>query len=202
MRFSDFLLALLFLFITAFVWYAHIVYLSPYYLLWFSNHISLFIVFGILLRSKFIFTSIFCLGFLYELFWVADFFSNVVFGFRLFGITDYLLVPGYPKFGFFAAFVHFLNPIALIYFLNKFGYHSRGYLGSIFHGAAIWLISLIFVPKELNLNCAFANCLPALPIPNWLWQIAWPFITIGIIFLQFLVLKKIFKHAKSATAHL
>lgn len=164
-------------------------------LLWLSNHWALINGVAFLMRSSFIFSYVVVLGVVPELFWIVDFLFMLA-GQPLFGITNYWFAPDYPMSMAMLSLQHILNPFAALYGLLRFGFHKKAWLGSVIHGLAIWLIGLVLVNPSYNINCAWSNCLGALPIPDQVWQISWPLIMIAHIALVYFLMQKWFGKRK------
>lgn len=141
-----------------------------YEFFWLSNHWALINGIAFLARSRFMFSYIVALGIVPEIFWVVDF-AFMATGQPFLGITNYWFDANYPFSLKVTALQHFLNPFASIYGVARFGFHKKAWIGATVHGMSILLISLVFFGKDQNVNCVWKNCIPVLPIRNFIWQI-------------------------------
>ncbi len=159
-------------------------------LFWLSNHWALINGIAFLSGSSFIFSSVTVLGIIPELFWVVDFLFLLFTGHQLFGITNYWFAPEYSIVLKILNLQHIINPLAALYGVKRFGFHHKAWIGGIGYGIFIWLIGLLIIGRVYNVNCAWKNCILFLPIPDLVWQIAWPFVAIGLILVMCRILGK------------
>lgn len=159
-------------------------------LFWACNNVALFLAFAFFYRSKFVFTSIASLLFIPQLFWIVDFFVRLS-GTTFLGVTDYLFVPDYPVLWFILSLKHLLLPFIAVWAVYKYGFDKNGWKGAIGYGVILWLLGIIFNSAQ-NINCAYRNCITAIPIPDLAWITVYPIIMLGIIWLQYSLLKKYF----------
>jgi len=152
---------------------------TSYNLVSFCNHTSIILGLAFIFRSSFWITAELNIGLFPQLLWSIDFLSKLIFNRFIFGFTNYMFFPDYPKALYILSWNHvFIVPIALLglYFLNT--PKKDAWKGSLLHG--ILLIPLSHIFDNRNLNCMLESCVPFIPT-NALYKIIWPFIMLIIV---------------------
>jgi len=158
----------------------------PQYAVWFSNHAFIILGLALLFGSRFWAFAELCLGAIPELVWSTDFLYNLFTGKQLWGFTAYMFKNGAFDWLHLYSLQHILFIPAALYAIYLLGEPAKNaWQGSIIHGSIMWGVSFLF-PYDFNINCVYHKCIFDLPF----YQITWPLIIIGHIFLiYFLVLK-------------
>ncbi|MBI4145562.1 hypothetical protein HY493_05165 [Candidatus Woesearchaeota archaeon] len=162
------------------------------YLFWACNHVTLLLAIAFWRRSGLLFTSIASVVFIPQLFWIVDFFVRLT-GTQFLGVTEYLFVPDYPAVWLVLSLKHLFLPFVAVWGVRRYGLAKEGLVGAFIYGIALLLVSYALNPNY-NINCAYQNCLTGLPIPSWLWTFGYPIVMAGLIWLQFILLKRYVRH--------
>ncbi len=162
---------------------------NPVYVFWLSNHVPLIIGIAILTRNSFLLAAEMSLLFIGELGWVLDFISKLLFGFYIFGSTEYMFNPAYPATLYWASMEHLIilpAGILALFLLKKA--EKNAWVLSLAHGTIILIISFLF-GSAYNLNCAYKSCITWLPTFDF-YSAVWPIIyfTVFVVPINFLLL--------------
>ena len=144
-----------------------------HFLIWFCNNTSFIIGAAILFRSRFWLTAELSIAFFPQILWSIDFLSKLFFDKFIFGFTDYMFFPSYPKALYILSWNHlFILPVALIvlYYMGK--PVKDAWKGSAIHGAII-LIPSFLLSSLGNINCVTESCIFFIPT-NLAYKILWP----------------------------
>jgi len=162
---------------------------NPQYFVWFSNHTFIILGLALLFRSPFWAFAELCLGALPELIWSADFLYTFFTGSQLWGFTSYMFTDSGFNWLHLYSLQHIVFVPAALYSMYLLGGPvKKAWIGSIFHGTAMWAASFAFT-SDYNINCVYYTCLFDLPF----YRIAWPLLIVLHVFVVYFIVKKIWK---------
>ncbi|MHB1949040.1 MAG: hypothetical protein ACYCQI_13110 [Gammaproteobacteria bacterium] len=160
--------------------------------LWLSD-IGLFLTFlGIWIQSP-LMISMAVIGVLpFEIFWIIDFFLQLILHKPIFGVTDYMFDAKYSKFLRSLSFFHIVLPILWFWLLIKWGYDDRAFKYQTILTWVVIILTYFFTPPHENINWIF---MPKQFHWHWMPSYVWLMILlIGVPLLFLLPLHILFKY--------
>ncbi len=132
---------------------------SPYYLAWFSHQVPLGLGIALLARSRWLLTAETALGIIPESLWLVDFVGYLLSGQFIFGVTADLFSGAEPMPVAWWSYLHVLYVPCMLICLRLLGGASPwGWVGSLAHGAFLFLIPTLLITPDYNVNCVAASC--------------------------------------------
>lgn len=129
---------------------------QPEQILWYSSAGLLLTTIAIYTENAFVMTSMFCALFVIEALWSLSLVTQILFGFNLFHITEYLFSPHYSVVRRIVSLYHFLIPISLVILVLKLRRVSLyGWIGAAIFGLFFAYASYFFPNNHSNVNCVF-----------------------------------------------
>jgi hypothetical protein len=123
--------------------------------LWFSN-IALLTTCVAVWRESPLLVSMMAVGtVLPEIGWNIGFWSRLVAGMDLFGLTGYMFNPEIPRFIRGLSLYHVLLPALLVWLVWKLGYDSRALRWQTVAGWVVLLLSYVFSDPKGNINWVY-----------------------------------------------
>jgi hypothetical protein len=175
--------------------YIHITTDNGLFLLWYCNHISILGGILILLRKRSWLNAVINVGLIPVLFWIADYFSNSMFNYNLFGFVGYVFAEKNP-FLFFLYLQHiYVIPLMIFALYLLGGAMKNAWKNSTIYGVFLFGIGWFFDPAY-NMNCSRKLCVSFFP-NNLLFLVVQYLIMIGFGFLSNWILWKTMQKTNS-----
>ena len=154
---KDIAVGVFFLFLQIVISYATIYSGNFYNFLWFCNHAPLLFGIAFLIKKHQLVKALISVGFLGQLIWFLDFFSNLVFGSFLFRITEYVFeLQGIGLIATISA--HVLSTFIALYMTYKEPVKIHSLYISLIYLTILFIVTYIIVPPHFNVNCANYLC--------------------------------------------
>lgn len=127
-------------------------------LFWFCNAAIYLLAIGFYFESSMVLTGILIGALVVQIPWVLDFLARLFFGYRLFGVADYMFEYGFNNLRFYAELDHLLIIPLSAYATKKLGLHKRGWIFAGILAIVINAGAYVFSSPLDNVNCVFYSC--------------------------------------------
>lgn len=149
------------------------IYQGNFYGIFWLCYTSLFLIsLGILLRKDYLLMSQLNILLIPLFVWMIDFISFFIMGKTLFGITEYMFIPGHWLSKLIGLQHFFTIPLA-IYALGRIGIRSRGsWIYSFIQLTSFFIFCRLFTPLEKNINYVFRWSISDF-FPSYFYPVLW-----------------------------
>ncbi len=162
---------------------------KPEWAFWICYVAMVLIGFGALLRLPSLIASQVAIVFMPLAVWNIDFFYQIIFGQKLWGLTDYFFGEMLPAARFISLEHFFLIPLGLLLlFMIKLNQKTFWVISAI-QMALLYGIIRFFTRSTENVNCVFQSC--GSTIFNGPWPLNWLGLTVGMIAIASIVIMTI-----------
>lgn len=144
-------------------------------LVWYCNHVPALIGIALLIdRSHTIAAGIVSVGLIPQLLWSLDLLAAVVVGFHPFDLTAYIFGNDDPWSDVLSILTHTLVPLLALALITVRPPPARSLLVATVYVLGLYLLTLLVVPPDSDLNCVYQSCLAShtLTIPGY--TVLWP----------------------------
>ncbi|MFP4403690.1 MAG: hypothetical protein ACLFPJ_05035 [Candidatus Woesearchaeota archaeon] len=132
--------------------YEYIFISNPYNIFWFCGHVSFLFAIGFYIKNINFIKTLISIGFIFQIIWIFDFLSKLLFGSFIIGVTDYMFTDLALLAYLTSLLGHFFSTVLALILTYKYKPKKNILIYSFIYLIIILILTISFTSKSDNYN--------------------------------------------------